>query len=186
MEWWWAVRLVIPPVLVIVVFSAVIAARQRTLRRIAVVWNWLGPPQRVYGAGRQWSGAVDGRALTVTWFERTLTMKLAARPTARLGFGPTGQPPSAVEAARDGAEGKPLGTFTGYGRGADTVAKRVPEALHTLLDTGGPQAVRAINVDPEQGVSWLARPIPAREQSPAQAHAWANALADVARETERL
>jgi hypothetical protein len=181
-DWWWAMRLLLPPILFLVVFFLFLAQRQRRMGRLNERWSWLGSPRPYQGAGRSWSGELEGRKVEVRWFEHNIELELEASPTVAMGFVRKGQP---EELASVGAA-SPVELDGKLGYSPDPAAVRavsrqpgVAQALSVLLDAPD-RSLRAVRVDPAGRVSWFARYLSEREDT----RPWAEALLTIARAVE--
>lgn len=185
----WFLPLVVPPIVLVVVLSLVVAIRRRLMGRLQVLWGWIGPASPWQGAGRVWSGVVEGRNVVVRWFEHNTTVEVGARPKAEVAFTRKGQPASVATHDEDAT---PVDLPGKVGYAPDPSAARalasapgVDEALGTLLGDRD-RSLRAVRVDPKGTVSWFARNLPERALTPDDAHAWVRALMVVARASEAV
>lgn len=179
--------ILVPPIVLLAVFGWTIARRRALVDRLQRAWGWLGSPERWQGAGRAWSGVVDGRRVHVRWFEHNTTVEVSATPSAAVAFTRKGQPSEIASPAEDAEPIELLGkvAYTPDPTVVRTLASRpdVEEALGALL--GEPDtSLRAVRVDPKGTVSWFARYLPERRLTAADAHEWVRALLVIARASE--
>ncbi|MEQ1505485.1 MAG: hypothetical protein ABMB14_24850 [Myxococcota bacterium] len=188
--WVWVLVLMLPPAILLTGIAAGYSARQRQYDRLGAQWGWLGGSTRKYGSGREWSGKVDGRDVSVQWFDRTTTVVVSARPRVKIGFGLTDQPKQVVTEGADGGtsvriEGQRVGyAADGAEVGALATQPGVEHALAALLGRDG-TSLRSVNVDPETGVTWLARNLSDHDIGPDDTRRWVDALIRVATASER-
>jgi hypothetical protein len=178
----------------LVIFSglwAVIHRRRKEASRFDGLWDWLGRGTRDKGAGRVWSGQVDGRDVRVDFYEDTTVVRVEARPKVRVGFGREDEPQSVIAEARDGGHVYTLGSGeVGYAEEPSVVPAivrqpGVEEALRMLLASDG-ESLRSIDVDPKAGVGWFVRNLPEKMFEREDAKRWVRAIVALATAAETV
>jgi hypothetical protein len=160
--------------------------RQRQLDRLQAHWGWLGPTTYPQGGGRAWAGEFQGRQIQARWVEGSLELEVDAQPLVEAVFVRRGQP--AQLAGVIGGTSIELGRVAGYGR--DTTALEAigrhlgaRGALSILLG-GDDRSLCAVRLQPDRGISWVARGLPETELAPEYAQVWVEALVVLARLSE--
>lgn len=182
----WGVVLLLPFAMVVALLLYGAAVRRRLSRRLDAIWGWLGEGMRVVGSRREWQGEVDGREVSVDWFDDTTEVRVAGRPRVRMGFARE-EEPSDVGPGRAYpiADGEVVWTEEPDRVPGLVGQPGVREALRALLADDGASR-RAVEVSPTDGVGWVVRHLPDRRFGPADTERWVRALVRLATASEAV
>ena len=130
---------IIPPAIVILALTLWFSSNRRKTGHLDEWWGWVGPGRTWQGNGREFTGQVGGRAVQITWFDGTTTLKVEGRPTVHAGFGRRDRPAQVVDEAQHGGRRVVVDSeHVGYGETRGDVRvlmaqEGVREALDLLL-----------------------------------------------------
>lgn len=185
------VLLLLPWLVIFMSLFGIINRRRREASRLDTVWDWLGQGKGNLGAGRVWTGVVDGRGVRVDFNEDTTVVRVEAKPKVRVGFGREDEPQSVIPEAREGGRVYTLPNGeVGYADEPAVIPEilkqpGVEEALRMLLASDG-ASLRSIDVDPKSGVGWFARNLPESMFERDDAQRWVRAMVKLASAAEAV
>jgi hypothetical protein len=186
----WAAILLAPFLMVVAVLLYDATVRRRVSRRLDALWGWLGEGVRVVGSRREWQGEVEGRQVSVDWFDGTTEVRVAGQPRVRMGFAREEEPSDAMPETGLGraypiADGEVVWTEEPDRVPALVGQPGVREALRALLADDG-ESRRAVELSPTDGVGWLVRHLPDQRFGRADTERWVRALVRLARAAEAV